>query len=88
MRKQCFLMRSPLFCPFCANTTKNLSFECKKRHPFFCQTISWYHAGGNSHFLKGLISMGFLLYTKDSIHFCISYMDICLFNIDIFFATF
>ena len=30
--------------------------------------------------------MGFLLYTKDSIHFCISYMDICLFNIDIFFA--
>ena len=32
--------------------------------------------------------MGFLLYTKDSIHFCISCMDICLFNIDIFFATF
>lgn len=32
--------------------------------------------------------MGFLLYTKDGIHFCISYTDICLFNIDIFFATF
>lgn len=32
--------------------------------------------------------MGFLLYTKDSIHFCASYKDICLFNIDIFFATF
>ena len=60
----------------------------KKHHPFFCQTISWYHAGGNSHFLKGLISMGFLLYTKDSIHFCISYIDICLFNIDIFLQLF
>lgn len=32
--------------------------------------------------------MGFLLYTKDSIHFCILYTDICLFNIDIFLATF
>lgn len=32
--------------------------------------------------------MGFLLYTKDSIHFCILYTDICLFNIDIFFANF
>lgn len=32
--------------------------------------------------------MGFLLYTKDSIHFCILYVDICLFNIDIFLATF
>lgn len=31
--------------------------------------------------------MGFLLYTKDSIHFCTYYMDICLFNIDIFFAN-
>lgn len=27
-------MRSPLFCPFCANTTKNLSFECKKTSSF------------------------------------------------------
>ncbi len=32
--------------------------------------------------------MGFLLYTKDSIHFCISYIDICLFNIDIFLQLF
>lgn len=32
--------------------------------------------------------MGFLLYTKDSIHFCISCMDICLFNIDIFLQLF
>lgn len=32
--------------------------------------------------------MGFLLYTKDSIHFCIYYMDICLFNIDIFLQLF
>ena len=32
--------------------------------------------------------MGFLLYTKDSIHFCILCTDICLFNIDIFLATF